>query len=459
MVFFVVMALQIGINFFVMDDYVLYKTRMDLETSLDVFAERIKVLKPEEVFRDLNSEDATEFYMYDSRLIRMNQNGLAPLLQKDIARMYYQAKNQADNMYYEVFGFGDYDEKRMAISLVLPHGDMILVAKSLGVVTEVIEVIFTFLLITSIILYLFGLLMVGVISNRMSRPICQMEKVTKKMSDMNFDEVLIETGDDEIGRLTKSINVLAQKLSLTVNELNASNEKLSAELKKERNIEKMRRRFVSDVSHELKNPISMILGYAEGLKKDIPKSPEDKEYYHQVILDESNRMNQLIKDLLDLSSIDSGILKLVIEEVDMTAICNNIVERYRHIAVEKEVDVVVESKCSQVFFGDQLRIGQVVINLLSNAYKYVNHQGEILIELSDNERFMTLKVMNTGNLLSESEFKNIWHSFYQIDSSSKGHGLGLTIVKGIVELHKGSCYAYKWNKYNCFEVRIPLMDK
>ena len=168
----------------------------------------------------------------------------------------------------------------------------------------------------------------------------------------------------------------------------------------------MRRRFVSDVSHELKNPISMILGYADGLVQNVPKTDADKREYYEIIVDEANRMNELVKNLLDLSSYESGTFTIEKEIFDLNELIGNAIERFGYIMDKKNVHIDYDADAQFELMADRLRINQVIINLLGNAFKYVDDNGSIKIELEKTEERTKMTIANTGPLIPI----RIWNS-------------------------------------------------
>ena len=311
---------------------------------------------------------------------------------------------------------------------------------------------FRFMLLSSSIVYLAGFVIIFFISRNLSRPVIEMKRITHKMANLEFDEKLIVKGSDEIGELITSVNQMAVNLSEAIDALHASNEKLELELSKERSLEKMRRRFVSDVSHELKNPISVILGYADGLIQNIPKTEEARQEYFKIIADEANGMNALVKNLLDLSSYEAGTFTLNKETFDLSELIESTVKRLRYLADDKEVHLEFQSNNRHELTADKLRIGQVINNLLGNAFQYVNDDGTIRIAMEQSDGRTKLTVGNTGPVIPAKDLELIWNSFYQVKTGHGGSGLGLAIVKSIVELHCGSCRAYVQDGFNCFEV-------
>lgn len=383
----------------------------------------------------------------------LNDIELVDLLQSDIREL--RAKTEKNGgIYFDVIVDSRSNDNLLVLTKILDHGDILLLSKKMALADEVSLLNFRFMLITSGFIYGIALILIYIISSKFSKPIIDIMYKTERMSQLDFSQKIDVWSSDEIGVLSGSINKLSDELSSSICELNDSNRKLSIELEKEKKLEKMRRRFVSDVSHELKNPISMILGYADGLIHNIPKTEKDKAYYHQVIVEESLKMNTLIKDLLDLSSYESGSFTLNKEMVDFNQIVENCLKKYSNQIIEKGINVEIQNQDRYMVLGDRLRLEQVVVNLVTNALKYVNEEGTVIIKYRKDTDKLSLTIANTGTLIPQKELEQIWNSFYQIDNTKKGSGLGLAIVKSIISLHEGSCLAYTDGIYNCFEIII-----
>ncbi len=354
--------------------------------------------------------------------------------------------------HFALLGGDDPQDQFLLYAIVFGDGMLLVLTKAMGVVAEASGLFYRFMLLTSGIVYLVGFVMIYFISGSLSRPIKDMKRITRKMANLEFDEKLTVKGSDEISELTSSVNQMADSLSGTIKDLHQSNERLEKELSKERSLEKMRRRFVSDVSHELKNPISVILGYADGLLQNVPKTAASKKEYYTIIADEAGSMNELVKNLLDLSSYESGAITLDKETFDLNDLYLSAVERFSYITNEKNIQVEYQPHGPCELTADRLRINQVIVNLLGNAFKYVNDGGTIRIDLEQPHGRTRMTISNTGPLIPKKDLRMIFNSFYQTDTQHSGHGLGLAIVKSIVRLHRGSCRAYIQEPFNCFEV-------
>lgn len=351
------------------------------------------------------------------------------------------------------------DERRVMFFIgQLSEGGFFIAEKPLKVIESNTEIARVFIVIAGLGTFIIGSILVFFLSTRLTKPIVEINKVAKEISNLNFDKKVKVESDDEIGRLGRSINHISNKLNAVLTELTLANSKLREDIEKEKKLEKMRRNFVSNVSHELKTPISMIQGYAEGLKYNIAKSDEDKEYYHNVIIEESDKMSNLINDLLKLSTYESGTFTINKESFDIASLLKDTVEKYKRNIEEKGIKLDLDIPEKSTINADRLRVEQVITNFMNNTLKHGEDEGDIKISLKDTQDKIKLSFYNSGDKIDEGELENIWTSFYKVDSDKKssqsGTGLGLAIVRAIVDLHGGS-YGVE-NRENGVEFWITL---
>ncbi|AFS79334.1 sensor protein SrrB [Gottschalkia acidurici 9a] len=331
--------------------------------------------------------------------------------------------------------------------------------KPIGDVRKSSDIAQKYIVSSGLVTITVGSIIIFFLSKKLTKPIISINDVAKEISKLNFNtKVNIDT-NDELSVLGNSINDISDKLSFALTELQNANSKLQEDIERERNLEKMRRKFVSSVSHELKTPISMIQGYADGLKFNIAKNPDDMKYYCDVIIDESKKMNYLIKDLLDLSSYESGTFKIIKESFDITKMVENIIERYKkNLEIENiTLDVDMPEKC--IVNADKIRMEQVIFNFLNNAKKHVGYDGNISIVIKEIGNGTYMSVYNTGKHIKESEIDNIWTSFYKSNYNTStredGTGLGLAIVRAIIDLHDGKYGVKNIDNGVIFWIEIP----
>lgn len=324
--------------------------------------------------------------------------------------------------------------------------DILFVVSTLQPLDEAVYVTKRFYMYIFIGIVIITTLLSLIYAKMISKPLIKLNKTADKMASLDFSTECEVTNYDEIGNLAMSLNFLSKKLNTTLTELKAANKKLTADIEKERKLEKMRKDFIAGVSHELKTPISLIQGYAEGIKDGIVDA-EDLEYYLDVILDESDKMNKLVIDMLDLSALESGNFQLKPTIFQLHGLIETIYKKYVLNYNTKEINYIFDQKlCELLTEGDPLRLEEVLTNLLDNAIKYSPSEGKINIYLKSINNKFNISIENEGLPIDEEDLKLIWEKFYRVDKSrnkkSGGTGLGLSIVKNILDLH-GSSYEIK----------------
>lgn len=438
------------INAYFLDDIFIFGNKKAMTRMYNEFKDKLrKGYNENELIYELTDEYGGHITLVDidnkrvtstSSSFRRNQYfKLNPHILKII--MYFATNTNEDTL-FSVTNHADIRYKMIVFVGKIDDNKFFIVEKPLGVINESSKIAERFIIISGIITLIMGSFVVFFLSGTLTKPIIKINEVAREIANLNFDRKVEIDRDDELGALAGSINHISDKLSKTLKELSDANSKLKEDIKRERAMEKMRRRFVSSVSHELKTPISMIQGYAEGLKYNIVKTPEDMKYYCNVIIDESKKMSNLIKDLLDLSSYESGTFTIKKESFDLAALVKETVEKYRKPLQTKNVSLAIETPDTCSVKADRIRIEQVISNFMSNAEKYVNDNGKIRVELKEMDNSVYFSVYNSGKTIDPSEMENIWTSFYKGKGNNNytnvGTGLGLAIVRAIAELHKGN---------------------
>ena len=331
-----------------------------------------------------------------------------------------------------------------------------LLEKSAAIANEFILILGGIFLAGSLIWIIF-------FSKAFTRPIVEMNAITKDMANLHFERKLIPRSKDEIGQLAVSINDLSTKLDATLTDLREKNAHLQDEIEAERRLDSMRRGFVSNVSHELKTPISIIQGYAEGLRLGIIENKEKREQYCDVILEESIRMNHLVLDLLELSRYESGQIKIESEDFDMGEMCKSLCQKLEKKFSEKKASLELELPDRVWVHADPVRMEQVLSNYLNNALSHVPEGGTIRVTCKTEGSLARVSVFNTGNQIPVDDMPQIWQSFYRGDPSHKREegrfGLGLSIVRAIMELHGRECGVYNLPDGVCFWFTASLAEQ
>ena len=252
------------------------------------------------------------------------------------------------------------------------------------------------------------------------------------MSRLDFSRkyVVDEENEDEINDLGKSINIMSEKLESTINKLEKNNMELEKDIENKSKIDEMRKQFISDVSHELKTPIALIQGYAEGLVENVNTDDESRKFYAEVILDEANKMDLLVKQLLELMKLEYGKREFNNHVFDIVSLIKEVIRNSKVMLEENDITISFEENREIPVFADSFYIEQVVTNYLTNAIKYskkINNEKKIIISIGNgnSNNKVRIKVFNTGDKISESELQRIWGRFYKIDSSRNRNNGGV----------------------------------
>ena len=288
-----------------------------------------------------------------------------------------------------------------------------------------------------------GIIAMFLVSGRFTKPIKVMANIAKQMSELNFEVKYPVKEKDEIGELGSSLNALSDKLRDTISELKSANNELQIDLQKKMEIDEMRKEFLSNVSHELKTPIALIQGYGEGLRENVNDDEESRNFYCEVIIDEANKMNQMVKKLLSLNELEFGSNQTNFERFDMVELIQSVLFKAEILFRQNGIILHFDEKEPAYVWADVLLIEQVVTNYISNALNHVDKQKIIEIKLIRKEKVLRVAVFNTGENIPEDELNKIWIKFYKVDKARTreygGSGIGLSIVKAIMNSHNMEC--------------------
>ena len=297
--------------------------------------------------------------------------------------------------------------------------------------------------ISNEVLVLIGLLTIivssfaaSLISRKFTEPILQLNEITNQMAKLDFGKKYrITDSDDEINKLGKNINTMSDKLETTINQLRENNKELEKDIEEKSKIDEMRKQFISDVSHELKTPIALIQGYAEGLVENINNDEESRKFYAEVILDESNKMDKLVKQLLELMKLEYGKREFNDEKFDLVELITEVIRKCNVMLEENGIQVIFEKKEPIYVYADNFYIDQIVTNYFTNAIKHSEGKKQIQITIEEKNNKVRVYVFNTGKNIEEENLDRIWGRFYKIDTSRNredgGSGIGLALVKAI----------------------------
>ena len=322
----------------------------------------------------------------------------------------------------------------------LPGGERAEVCIQVSQISATAKVDFFVSFFVIMLLLILGLAAIWVYITRMTRPITEMRDITDKMARLDFSEKCPPTKLSEITDLARSINSLSDNLDRSLTDLKQKNEKLEEDIANERTIDNLRQTFISGISHELKTPIAIIQGYAEGAKMFYAAgNTEAADRYCDIIAQEAERMNSMIMKLLEITKYSSGAYEPVREDFDIRELVEDWFLRNGAILAEKGIRYENRIPAGLAGNGDKLILSSVVNNYLSNAVSHADGEKLIRTYCRGTPHAWRVCVFNTGSHIAAKDIDKIWTSFYRADKSlsrSQGRfGLGLAIVASIQDLH------------------------
>ncbi|MDR1700975.1 MAG: HAMP domain-containing histidine kinase, partial [Lachnoclostridium sp.] len=360
----------------------------------------------------------------------------------------YQLLYQSDN--YQVYKvFDDYDgSSNIELISKINDATWIYMRSNYQNIQESADISNRMLTYVGGIVTLLGIFVMFFVSRGYTKPIMRLVDHAKKMSELDFDVRYSEKRLDEIGVLGKSMNVLSEKLETTISELKTANNELQSDIERKQEQDEMRNEFLANVSHELKTPLALIQGYAEGLQDNINDDKKSREYYCEVIIDEAEKMNTMVKKLLNLNQLEFGSDQVHMERFDIVCMIKSKLQANDILAKQKETNLIFtcEEKGPIIVWSDEYMIDEVVTNYISNALHHVdlpcksNYKEKVVeakVVVIDNK--VRISVFNTGTPIPEEDITKIWDKFYKVDKAHTreygGNGIGLSIVKAVMEAH------------------------
>lgn len=340
---------------------------------------------------------------------------------------------------YQVVEFRDGTQQVDYLALWGTVGDSynIFIRSPLESIQETMVLFYRFLIIAGIGVIAGGILLVWYFSRRLTEPLRELAILSARMADLDFDAKYTSGGEGEIGVLGENFNSMSEKLESTISELKNANFRLQQDIEQKEKIEKMRTDFMGNVSHELKTPIALIQGYAEGLREGVSDDPESREFYCDVIMDEAAKMNQMVKNLMTLNQLEFGDENVEFQRFDLTELIRGVLQSMEIVAQQKEARVQFRQKEPVYVWADEFKAEQVVRNYVSNAFNHLDGDRVVDVKLIPTGEKVKVTVFNTGAPIPEEDVPHIWEKFYKVDKAHTreygGNGIGLSIVKAIMD--------------------------
>ena len=337
------------------------------------------------------------------------------------------------------------DSEYLVLYGTLQNGNLILMRTALESIRESAKISNQFLVYVGLLGIILGAIAAVLISRGISTPILELTDISKRMTELDFEAKFSprRKHQNEIDELGEHFNRLSNTLETTISELKSANNELKQDIQKKTEIDEMRKDFLSNVSHELKTPLALIQGYAEGLKECINDDAESRDFYCEVIMDEADKMNQMVKKLLTLNQLEFGNEIVKMERFDVTELINGVVNSSGILLCQNEIQVEFDGTEPLYVWADEFKLEEVITNYLSNAIHHADFEKKISIWYTQKEDCVRISVFNTGKPIPEEDLDNIWIKFYKVDKARTreygGSGIGLSIVKAIMESFHREC--------------------
>lgn len=441
------MLLSVVLNITLLENYYVFKNRnlLSEQTKIiyDTMSNKGNIQKKIEAIDKMErlsvSIASSDYSIITTSFPKKNSDYRLPKEIEDLIE-----NNNSDEI-YEVIRKGD-EPKKLAYIMRTPEDKYIIITKQMKGIQESVEISNQFHIIAGLAVFIISSFFIMIFSNRFTKPIVEMSKIADDMSNLIFDKKVKVKNDDELGILGNSINILSDKLNISLNRL--------------KNDIEFQKTLSRNMAHELKTPIGVIKGYSEGILYGVADNPEMKSKYINTIIDECDRMDNLVVEMLELSRLEARDYRLNnIDDFLVSSLMESIILRFRNKIKDENISLVYDTDCKLRLKANYELIDRAVSNLMSNAIKYNNEDKYIEIYIEEDEKYMKIAVYNTCEGIEDTEFENIFNPFYRLDKArtrlNGGYGLGLSIVKTIAELHYGSISVRNKEKGIEFILKLP----
>ena len=337
------------------------------------------------------------------------------------------------------------DSEYLVLVGVLENGDMVLMRTAVESIRESAAISNRFLLFAGAAAIVASILVAFFTTRHITKPLQQLTDISKRMVDLDFNAKYEsdQSNSYEVEELGNHINRLSENLERTISELKTANVELQDDIEKKIQIDEMRKEFLSNVSHELKTPLALIQGYAERLQECINDDAESREFYCEVIIDEADKMNRMVKKLLTLNQLEFGNDQVIMERFDMTELIRGVANSTRILMEQKGIRLELENSEEAWVWGDEFKVEEVITNYMSNAINHADGEKLIRVFYTRSEDKLRVSVFNTGQPIPEEDIEKIWVKFYKVDKARTreygGSGIGLSIVKAIMDSFHQRC--------------------
>lgn len=349
---------------------------------------------------------------------------------------------------YATYSIGKYKDSRLNTEYLfllgyLEDGNLVLMRTALENIRESVAISNRFLAYIGICAVILSAVISYMVTRRITNPILQLAELSKRMTILDFDAKFQSQGKDEIDFLGEHMNELSETLEKTISELKSANNELLIDIEKKNQIDDMRKEFLSNVSHELKTPLALIQGYAEGLQECVNEDAESREFYCEVIIDEADKMNRMVKQLLTLNQLEFGNETITMERFNVTELIQGVIHATAILREQNGINLVFSEKQPIYVWADEFKTEEVLTNYMSNAIHHAAGEKKVTISIQQKDEVVRISVFNTGLQIPQEDLEHIWTKFYKVDKARTreygGSGIGLSIVKAIMESFHQQC--------------------
>lgn len=341
--------------------------------------------------------------------------------------------------HYKIYRLKDMGRGEEYIDMfgTLSDGSVFIIQSPFGSIRDTVNSTNKFLLYVGMVTLVCGFMFVWYFSRKITKPILELADLSQRMANLDFDAKYTSGGENEIGILGGNFNLMSKRLEETISELKSANNQLQKDIEQKEKMEDMRNEFLGNVSHELKTPIALIQGYAEGLKEGISDDPESMEFYCDVIMDEASKMNRMVRNLLTLNQLEFGEEDLQFERFDIVGLIQGVLASCEILIQQAGAGVDFVADGAVYVWADEFKTEQVFRNYLTNAIHHVDNEKRIEIRVIRQSDTVRITVFNSGKPIPEADITKLWEKFYKVDKAHTreygGNGIGLSIVKAIME--------------------------
>jgi signal transduction histidine kinase len=394
-----------------------YQKFRNIDYNSENFYDELRSIQQENIYITYYDckENKILYSSVNSVNIEINTKAADFLFKTPLTEEYYVAPNSTgDSALYEITG------RKQQTSVVGPYTNgeewqYLILQYPSQPIDDIVSVTGNYYFISYIVIFFLSIPATSAILYSINKPLKEATSVARKIKNKDFSERCIIRTNDEIAELEEAINMMADSIDDYTSELKTANQTLSDDVNKMKKMDKMQKDFISNVSHEIKTPISIISGSAEAIKQDVPSTLEERNEFCDIIIDECARMTDMVVQLLNLSKLESGAIELDYSDCDVSEMCAIVISKFKPKCKKENINIDLNADKEYFVRADYNEIEKVIINFIQNAYKHVSSNGTITVNVKKDGEYVYVGVNNDGAHIDEDEIENVWVKFYKLD--------------------------------------------